>query len=146
MNPCLGPSPATSAHANPARHPHPCAHTATLHKSPVLAGALAFLHLTPLHFSTSIISFLFEQAFPLAQNADVGGCSGAEPAEVGTRIYFVQCRILLLFSFLVSLGQLYQSEKSLTVQNDIPASIQPAPRKFGAVSALCSPDNRNAGL
>lgn len=54
------------------------------------------------------------------------------------RIYFVQCRILLLFSFLVSLGQLYQSEKSLTVQNDIPASIQPAPRRFGAVFPPCA--------
>lgn len=103
--------------------PQPCCRDAECARSPALAGALALLHLTPLHFSTSIISFLFRQAFPPAQNADAGGCLGAEPMAAGTGIYFVLRLILLLFSFLseprvpVSIG------KSLTVQNAIPASV-----------------------
>lgn len=61
-----------------------------------------------------------------------------EPAAAGMGIYFVQRWTLLLFSFLESLGQLYQSEKSLTVQNAIPASVQPAPHGFEAISLPCA--------
>lgn len=61
--------------------PQPCCRA-------LLRAALALVHLTPLHSSTSIISFLFRPAFPPAQNADAGGCSGAEQLLAGEFISF----------------------------------------------------------
>lgn len=99
----------------------------------MLVGALALLHFTPVHFSTSIISFLFRQEFPLAQNADAGGCSGAEPAAADMGIYFVLCWFLLLFSFLAEPRAAVSIRKSLTAQNAIPTSVQPAPHRFESI-------------